>query len=291
MADQDLIDDEELTEEELKLVEVEPEAPEADPEPEAAEAAPEADPEEIETGEKDGFVKTVPHQALHAERIKRQAAEKRMATLEQRTQAMLDKFGAEPEQEPEPIVAADEDPYAAITQVLSQMQQMQEQTVQSQQQQQMQAQQQQILQQADQMAAVYRTEVGTEKYDAAAQHLFNQRVQELASFGYDEAQARGMTSQEIANGAMDAMRRGVNPGQMLMSIAEARGFSYNAPSANNEAIKKQTMGLGSGGGQRVTTKPGSPQDLVNMSDADFAKLMGDTEESADAALAKAMGLG
>ena len=279
------------------------------PEPEQGQEPDDVHGEKEKSGqEEEKKQKLVPLPALHEEREKRRRlaeklkeAEIQRARLEERWNIILQQQqqAAQKAQETK-IPDPEEDPITAVKMMQQQVEQM---TAAQQQQMALQQQQQQIQQAlalAESEAAKYREKVNSELgegvYDEAFRHVWNGRLAEIKSFGYNDQQAEAALQAEAQQIMLQAVQSGRNPGEILMEIAKARGFSPERAKANAEEpqSKAETIERGQrlnrGLGNQSSGKPTgkiTPEDIAKMSDEEFAKFMG---EDPDAAMKKAFGV-
>ena len=249
-------------------VSAEPQAPEgATPEFKSARAL-EKPPE--------GFV---PHQAMHAERMKRQELERRLEQLEsQQTPADEPPKYVDPLEDPEGYRKYDEYHRNKVMETV----QRQQQTVQ----------QQQVMQQRASTAAAAEAEFvkTTPDYHQAAQFIHQARINQLQSMGYGPGEIQRQMMID-ANNLFDAgQQSGINPARLLYMQAQEAGYvnstgQTQAPTtaaAQLEATanaQAQTRGMGTGGGAGQTGKLTVAQ-MAEMSEAEIAKLSPEQVEAA-----------
>ena len=277
----DILADEALTDEEKKALEAESQEEAPEPEEISEEQASDEAQEEPD-GKKDEPEKMVPLAALHEERKRRQELseaiqkEREMrARIEERAKAILE-MQQKQEKPQEPKLDPEEQPFDYMKHLgedVSQLrQQMEAERAQMQQMQQMQ----QIIQYGNDQAARFRQQTGPEIYDKAFEHVYNARKTEIMALGYDENQANQVLQQEMQAAIVQAVQRNINPGQMLMDFAKARGFNPETKAHTDKAAviedgQKKMKGLG-GSGKRV--KAGlSVEDLANMPEEEFQRLV------------------
>lgn len=219
----------------------------------------------------EGFV---PHQAMHAERLKRQEAEAKYAALE----ARLAKLET-PEEAPPQWVDPLEDPEAHRKWSEWNLQQTNKKIEDFQQQQ---AAQQKQLQETREVAEYEaQFKATTPDYSEAVQFLVDTRANELRGYGYDDATIRNQISVE-ARGLFEASKAaGLNPAQLVYLRAQEAGWKKPQPKPAEPAqrmaalseAQKNTQGLGSTGapaqGQLTV------EQLADMSEAELAKLSED----------------
>ncbi len=219
----------------------------------------------------EGFV---PHQAMHAERMKRQELERRLEAIEsaQTQKADVPQY-VDPLEDPEGYRRYDEYSRNQL------QQQVQQQAAQQQQQTAMR----QRVTSAEQLEAEFTK--STPDYQQAAQFLHQNRITELRSMGYGDQEVMQQLAQD-ANAIFDAgQRAGINPAQLVYLRAKEAGYS-NAPAqpapvegVPSEADKMealaqaqvQTRGVGTAGGGEQAGKLTVKQ-LSAMSEAELAKV-------------------
>ena len=242
------------------------------------------DDEKQETPEKPpkGFV---PHQALKEERIRRQELQEELrkqreqqARLEERTRLILEHLQktAQPQEEAPQPPSPEEDPLAYIQHLGNEVQELRQMTEQERAALQQQQQLAQVIQQGDALAAQYRNEVGPEIYDKAFEHVVSTRRAELKAHLQDEAMVEQALQNELIQGMIGAMQAGRNPGELLMEIAKARGFSHET--AEKKAVAKskaemiergQAQSKGLSNAQSTGEGPITAKDIANMSQEEF----------------------
>lgn len=253
------------------VVQEEPEATPAEPEAAPAEPAPvaEAKPEPAKPPE--GYV---PHQAMHAERVKRQELEKRLADLEAANKAPEDL----PPQFVDPIVDPEGYRKWAEHQASAPMSQIE----------QFQKQQAEVQKQAERTlkAQSYEAEFIAKQPDLpnGFNWLVERRKAQYAAQGYDEAQSAQMLQQE-ANRIYDgAQMLGKNPVEELYLLAQREGYSAApapaaAPTPTDQVTALAAAQQATAG---VTGATGVPQEgklslkaLADMPESEMAKLSED----------------
>lgn len=201
----------------------------------------------------------VPIKAVHEAREKARQAEERARELErqvaefqgyQRAQAERQQQAQEPEVVPDP----ETDPIGA----LKWMQQRNAQLEQRLQQEQQVREQQAGLSQFQQHYANEMRAYVTQNPEAkdAYQFTFNNRVNELIALGVQPGQAHMQVQQEELGLAVDAFRSGRHPGDTIVALAKARGFTGKkaevkadpqAQVAQQQEKNKAAVGLSKGG--------------------------------------------
>ena len=263
-----------------------PEAPEeveATAEPDDAGEA-EADAPDDVGGEDDRKQKVVSHKALHAERERRKAAEKELQELRefrirmeerakwaQEAQAKREAEAAKPSPEPEPD--PDEDIFGAVKHdrehTRAELQALREKVEQ-------QEKARQAEQETRQVIAAYQAKANefkaqTEDFDAAYQHLYKSRDEELQELGWNDPAARmRQIEQEEYGIAVQALQQGRNPAEAVYRMARARGYQRSAPAApapDVEKAKAASRTLSGTGGN--PTGPMTAERLSKMSATEF----------------------
>jgi len=236
--------DDDFTEDELQAAAAKDEAPQ--PEAEAKDGAPEGEAEpvaekpegEAEPAPDDAKVKTVPHEALHAERLARRRIEQELAAEREartRERERLDKIEAMLRGKPEGEPVADEDPIA----VLKSLQQGQAAILETQQQREAREREaaeeafvlQTLVQSEAQFKAVKRD------YDAAAEFLWQSRVREFQLWGLTAEEAEASTRAEIGQWSRRALMDGRSPAELFYGLAESRGYRAAAPQPAPAAVQ------------------------------------------------------
>lgn len=213
----------------------------------------------------EGFV---PHQAMHAERVKRQEVEKRLADLE----AKLEESSQEP---PPAYVDPLEDPDGFRK--FTEYQQQQFQSRIEQQQQAIQRQQQEQAIYADVSKSETEFQAKTPDYPQAVQHLHDTRVRELQSMGYAPQDVQRQIQQDVRGIYAAAKQIGMNPAELAYQRAMSLGYSKAAPK-QDEAQKVEALAKAQDATSGVTST-GAPQEgrltieqLAKMSEDEIAKI-------------------
>lgn len=278
--------DEELTPEESEAFEAmkadetpaeEPKAEEAKPE---VTEKPAGEPEKEETPEfKSERAQTmVPHQAMHAERMKRQAAEAKLAELETRLSA-IEKPPEEAPQWVDPLVDPEGHRKWTEYQTSQATSQVEE-----------------IKQARAREAAVAQRQVRAQNYETefikdnadfvdAANFAAQARLAELGQAGLNEQQAVQRLAQETTAVFNAAEAAGINPCALIYQRAAQVGYKKADPAADTAtkaaeeaakvtalaaaqaATKTATVASGGAEGGKLTAKQ-----IAEMSDAEFDKL-------------------
>jgi len=216
----------------------------------------------------EGFV---PHQAMHAERMRRQELERKLAELEARI--------PKPEEEKPPeYVDPLEDPEGFRKYDAYRREQEEKRWQQFQETQRRQSALQARAQEASRLEAEFASK--TPDYQAAAEFLHNSRVSELRAQGYGDNEVQ-QTIVRDAHALFDAARAaGMNPAELLYLRAQQAGYQRQeqkqAPTGEAEKLKaladaqKQTQGLGNAGGSQGGKL--TVEQLSQMSEKELAKV-------------------
>lgn len=214
-------------------------------------------------------VKQVPHEALHAERLRARRFEQELIAEREaraREQARLDKIEAMLRGD-KPQEASEQDPIA----VLSAVQQQTAALVEAQR-----VQQQQAAAQQEE-AFVLNTLVQSEQvfkavkpdYDAAAEFLWNSRVGEAKLWGLSQEEAEEAVRAEIGQWSRQALAVGRSPAELFYGLAESRGYRTAAPAANPAAVPQPS------GVEKVAAIKQAQQQSRSLSSAAGAAPAGD----------------
>lgn len=220
--------------------------------------------------------KFVPHAALHEEREKRKAIERKAAELEAWQRQMMERFQAaearrmaqEEEAQRPKIPAVDEDPIGHITGKLGVLEETLTQS------------QQALQQQAE--AAAWNAYVERDRaqftaqnpdFEAAANHLVQARAAQYQAIGFSGPELQQALNMDAQGVAARARALGQSPHQMIYNLAMAAG--YQKAATEDAAAKLDTIQRG----QETTRTAGAgrakaaltPADLLNMSPADFER--------------------
>ena len=250
----------------------------------AVQAVAEENPAQPETPEQQAEAeqpRVVPLAALHEERARRkelaaelQATRQQQAQLEARVEARL--AALQKAQEPEPPSFEDQ-PALHLKQQLDQVTQ----TLGAQQ-----AQQQREAQYREQVSRVQHAAQLVQKAEAAfvaekpdymdaVNYVRDLRRQEFEAMGADPESAMKQATNEMIEGALGNVARGVNPSQLVYRMAELRGYKPKAVQTGDsqkfEAQAKGTAAARSLGGGGAATGQLNAQQLLAMSDDEFAE--------------------
>jgi len=251
--------------------------------------------EETATGEEDDAEprsETVPHGQFHRERERRKQAEARAKEIEdnysrlmERTNQLLSTTAqiAQPQQQEQqqPAGPPKGDPMAMLEWLTERVQQQEITQQQAQQYAYQEGYRQESLRQLANIEAQFRTT--TPDYDAALQYMAESRDAELQlAYPMSTMEQRSQfILREWENLVSANMEAGRNPVQQIYELAKRRGYTptTQAPQtqptsaagqiAAREEARKASMSLGSTGGGITNTGAITPEQLLEMSDAEF----------------------
>lgn len=250
----------------------------------------------------------VPHQALHEAREQVKMLRDQNNMLLNRMNQVLSQpipqqqpSQQQPSQLQPPNESVEDNPLAWIeyqNQVIQQMSTANEQAAEIQRTEQY---TQQLINNGHQQAMMYRQT--QPDYDAAYQHVVNNRVAQMRAMSLPDAQISQQIQKELNDGILYAVNAGLNPGQMMYNMALAQGYTpqqqpqpnlqqqdQNNPVPQQQQIIPQqqppvrTLGQNPGNPQRGAL---TAEAVARMSDADFEKWF---EARGDDGLARLMGL-
>jgi len=250
-------------------------APEADDPAKAEEPAPEPDSDEkpeFKSSRTDkppeGFV---PHQAMHAERMRRQELERKIAELEEKIAP------PEPKDEAPKYVDPLEDPEGFRKYDEHRRKEESERWEKFQAQQEAQSKARQRFSEASRLEAEFAAQ--TPDYQEAARFLHDTRLNELASQGYGQQEIKAQIARD-ANALFDAAQAaGMNPAQLLYYRAQQAGYAkeQNQQPPDERAkleaeakAQRQTQGLGQSAGAQSGKL--TADQLAQMSEKELAKV-------------------
>jgi len=252
---------------------------------EQEEEQPEAKGDEPTKAEEEaGKVKTVPHQALHAEReehrkTKAQLEEisRKQAVLEDRWNTLL-KF-QQPEQkaqDDDPMPDPDTDIFAYAKWQARQLEKVNSKLSEREQQEQAARQQSEQDQSvfADWNRAVTDFSAQTPDFKEAANYLANLRVQQLSALGLSQAQINATIDNEVKGVVLQAKQSGANPAELIYNYAKVSGYTgKNADDAAKkvadiDAAQKAAKTIAGSGG-KSGADPLTPDAIASMSQAEF----------------------
>ncbi len=194
----------------------------------------------------------VPHAALHEERTKRQESErqlaeerKRSATLEERTNIILQRFAA-PQQQAAPtqtptlpeIPAFETDPAGHILAKQHQNEAILGELVQAVVGLNRQTEQANGVQQLTQRAAAMERQYAATNpdYDKASAYLYDARRKDLVAVGFtDPAEIEQMMAHEATGLVTRAAQQGRNPAELVYALAKIRGYAPAPPATEDPA--------------------------------------------------------
>lgn len=245
-------------------------------------------PAEKEPAQVEAEPKMVPLAALHEERERRKAEQKRSRELEAREARLAGRLDAlneavKPKEAPRPL-----DVQTQPIEVLQELKDFRDQTLAERQQ----------AQQFEQFKSVYAAKAQefakeTPDFKDAYKYVVESRIAELQAIGYDQNAASQMAAQDELNIAGKAFQDGANPAERLYALAKARGYQKSAeapakaPNGSTEAIpdpmarlesRLDTIAKGQAAGKSLGGSGGAPgetltlESLAGMSDAEFAEL-------------------
>lgn len=252
---------------------------------EQEEEQPEAKGDEPTKAEEEaGKVKTVPHQALHAEReehrkTKAQLEEisRKQAVLEDRWNTLL-KF-QQPDQkaqDDDPMPDPDTDIFAYAKWQARQLEKVNSKLSEREQQEQAARQQSEQDQSvfADWNRSVTDFSAQTPDFKEAANYLANLRVQQLSALGLSQAQINATIDNEVKGVVLQAKQSGANPAELIYNYAKVSGYTgKNADDAAKkvadiDAAQKAAKTIAGSGG-KSGADPLTPDAIASMSQAEF----------------------
>ena len=121
----------------------------------------------------------------------------------------------------------------------------------------------------------------TPDYDDALQHVLEARKNELMTMGATEFDAQQRVAQEAQEIAINSLRAGQNPGQVVYQLAKLRGYTAKQISQKLETVAKgqaasTSLSKASGGTDRGEL---SLAEIENMDDGEFDKFWKNFEKS------------
>jgi hypothetical protein len=234
--------------------------------------------------EEAGKVKTVPHQALHAEReehrkTKAQLEEisRKQAILEDRWNTLLKFQQPDQKAQDDPAPNPDEDIFAYAKWQARQLEKVNSKLSERE------KQEQQVQQQSQEDQAIYAdwnrsvSEFSSQTADFkdAAGYLANLRMQQLSALGLSQAQINATIDNEVKGVVMQARQMGSNPAELIYNYAKASG--YTGKKADDDAAKKvadieaaqKAAKTIAGSGGKSGADPLTPDAIASMSQAEF----------------------
>lgn len=262
--------------------------PDKDPPATVVAKTPDAAPEKADDDEEDGpKSETVPHGQFHRERERRKQAELRASELEERFTKLAGRVAelTAPKEQPVEAAKADEpDPTNPLEQINWLVKEVregrmsrEEASKQAKEEGERQVFAQNVKAVEDQFKA------STPDYEQALQFAAKSRDQELALM-YPQMtaeQRQQFVLQEWNGVTRNAVATGQNPAEMVYKFAQMRGYQKASPEpapqsdpvkeiAEREETRKAAMSLGKSGGGVTQTGAISPEQLLDMDDAEFA---------------------
>lgn len=181
----------------------------------------------------EGKPKTVPHQALHAEREehkKTQAELQRLreerARFDERLRIIQEMQQRREEPEPEEVPDIETDPVGVIRHLQAELAELKQGGQQQTEQQREQARVQHLANAAVEDARQFKAK--TADYGDAYEFWKTNRAEELAAFGVPAAQIPTILGNEQLSIAQNAFQRGVSPAETLYNVAKHRGYKAKA---------------------------------------------------------------
>lgn len=217
----------------------------------------------------------VPIKALHKEREARKQLDQQLRQaeadrirLEERMNALLERFQPQQQQEPEERVPSfDEDPIAAMQAAAAKQQTLEQQLAQFQEQQRQQAEAQQIAQYTQYHEQEFLKT--TPDYYDAVEHLKTGRVEELRMLGYNDQMVAQVIQDEARQIITAAAQSGKSPAEVAYTIAKQRGYMPKSAAPVMDA-KPSTKSLSQASGSPTGAKL-TAQDVLRMSSEEFER--------------------
>jgi len=175
-------------------------------------------------------------------------------------------------QSKENVPDAEEDPIGYQNYKIAKLEQLQQQQQQYQQQQQEYARQ---VQQREQFVGAYAQSakeyaVENPQFMDAYKHLVQSRLNEHLAAGYDENTANELLKQEEAAIVDRAFRNGENPAERIFKVAQARGYSYQAPQPEKKPVSKlESVKQGLRTSKALGPTQGDARDMDNLNISDI----------------------
>lgn len=217
----------------------------------------------------------VPIKALHKEREARKQLDQQLRQaeadrirLEERMNALLERFQPPQEQQQEERVPTfDEDPIAAMQAAAAKQQTLEQQLAQFQEQQRLQAEAQQIAQYTQYHEQEFLKT--TPDYYDAMEHLKTGRIEELRMLGYGDEIVAQVIRDEARQIITAAAQSGRSPAEVAYAIAKQRGYMPKSAAPVMDAkpsTKSLSQASGSPAGAKLTA-----QDVLRMSSEEFER--------------------
>lgn len=200
-------------------------------EPQAkAEPEPKPDPEPKSDPEPKKPVRLVPHEALHEERVKRQALERRLAEFERAQQQPPPRQQAQPQAGDD--IDENENPLGAIAQLKARIRQRDEMDAE---QTRISSENREIIQRMAPRVEAYAKE--HPEYGDQFQYVRQSRASELELLGYPpHAIGQQIQAEEMAL-ARQALANDLDPGEVIAKLATARGWRAKDPEPKKDDPK------------------------------------------------------
>lgn len=178
----------------------------------------------------------VPHAALHEQREKRKAAEKRASQLEienarfRERFKVLEELNTKKPEEPKVVPRASEDIFGAVDHTAQSIEQLNKRLDQ-------QEQQTREAAKHNQLVGAYRDDASrfeqtTPDFRDAYNHLLVSRVNELKALGFEDQAIRQSLEAEEIQIAQFAFQRGESPAETIYKLAQGRGYTKKPPAAD-----------------------------------------------------------
>lgn len=230
---------------------------------------------EAEDGKK---VDLVPHQALHEQRERRKAAEKRARDLEIENAKFRERFTVIKElqgkEEPKGPPKPEEDIFGAFEHLSNGLETVNKQLAERDAATKQEAQRNELVGHYRNDAAAFAA--ANPDFNEAYNHLLQSRARELQALGYDTpAELQKALQNEEMSIAMMAFEKGKSPAQVIYDLAKGRGYKKADPKADAEA-KLDTIERGSGLNKSLSAAAGAsgddemtPERLLAMPNDEF----------------------
>lgn len=254
---------------------------EALPAEETVEGAPPAEAPEQPAAPDQPASSTVPHQALHEERVKRQQLQTDLDDQRRKMDTMNERFAEFTQwvnQRQEPQLNADEDPIAAIKALTERVQGLDQLAGQYRQQSDVQRQ----MQELNQAVTASHQQFAAEHPDQgeAISHVRNVLAKSAEAQGFSPTDAMAYANRTMNEGAITALANSRDPATALYEQAQALGYAIaqqeppQAPAVSLEESaaklkmlqegQKAAVSLSQGGAQPAASSPQSLEDLADM---------------------------
>lgn len=233
---------------------------EATEQPAAGEGQPQPDSEQPEA--KKDKVDLVPHQALHEQRERRKAAEKRSRELEIENAKFRERFSIieklQGKDEPKGAPKPEEDIFGAFEHLSKNLETVQKQLADGEAAKKHETQLNELVSHYRHDAAKFET--ANPDFKAAYNHLLQSRARELQALGYDTpAELQKALQNEEMSIAMMAFEKGKSPAQVIYDLAKERGYKKADAKADGEA-KLDAIERGAGLNKSLSSTSGASGD-------------------------------